>query len=955
LKFTNRGNNCNILSNRLQLFSSMNYLNKKSAGKNLCLGITLLFFLQLPGVLQAKPTIVPFRIDNLICEYKINPISVDVANPRMSWKLITLQRNIRQTSYEIRVGSNAAELVKDRNLLWTSGRVFSEQSTQVYYGGPVLTSRQKCYWQVRIWNNRNQATPWSQVNSWKMGLLKPADWEAHWIQSNFASDTTGGPSPMFRKVFKVDHRIKAAYLYITAHGVYEARLNGRKIGDDYFTPGFTSYNKRLQYQVYDVTSNLKKGLNAVGVTLGDGWYRGYTYNRKKDVYGDKLGLYFQLEVVYADDKRQVFVSDKSWKVADGPIRSSSFYDGEVYDAKKERPNWSAVNYVDRAWAPVKVNDSIKDHLISMSGPPVQKHERFSPVKIFTTPQGDRVVDFGQNLVGWVQFALRGKAGDTLKLFHGEVLDKDGNFYNKNLRTAKEEITYIFKGDSVENYEPHFTFQGFRYVKITGYTGPLDSTNIAAYAVYSDMAQTGSFSTSNPLLNQLQHNILWSQKGNFVDIPTDCPQRDERMGWTGDAQAFSSTATFNMDVAGFFTKWLKDLSADQLKDGAVPYVIPNVLDSTFAAASGWSDVATILPWNIYLAYGDKQILRQQYESMKAWVNYIQAHSRNNLWDTGNHFGDWLSYAGTDYEDGAAITDKNLIAQAFYARSTQLLINAAKILDKQEDVKKYTQLLINIKKAFQSEYVTPNGRMISGTQTSYVLALNFDLLPDNVRDWAVRRLSDNIDDYDGHITTGFLGTPYICQVLTRFGRTDIAYDLLMKKSYPSWLYPVMNGATTIWERWDGIKPDKTLQDPAMNSFNHYAYGAIGDWMYSVIAGINTSESSPGYHKIIISPQPGGRLTSADGELETMYGKVRSAWSINNNIFTLDVTVPPNTTAQVTLPLVTDHITENEVDISKDKDVSNMEKVDDGMRLNIGSGTYHFVYALKGTTRHNEQNNK
>jgi len=927
----------------------MNYLNKKGMLKKVCLSVTLLFFIPIL-VVQAKKRPVPFRVDNLICEYKVNPLSVDAANPRMSWKLITTLRNVKQTSYEIRVGSNAAQLVKNNDILWSSGRVFSDQSTQVYYGGLALASRQKCYWQVRIWNNKNEATPWSQVNYWKMGLLKPADWTAQWIQSGFASDTTGGASPMFRKVINVERRVKAAYLYITAHGVYEAQLNGKRIGDDYFTPGFTSYNKRLQYQVYDVTDDLKKGLNAVGVTLGDGWYRGYTYNRKKDVYGSKLGLLFQLEVVYADGKREVFTSDKSWRVATGPIRSSSFYDGEVYDAIKERSGWSTATYNDKTWDPVVVANSGSERLIAMAGPPVKKQELFTPVKIFTTPQGDRVIDFGQNLVGWVQFRLHGKAGDTLKLFHGEVLDKDGNFYNKNLRTAKEEITYIFKGDTLETYEPHFTFQGFRYVKIVGYKGPLDSTNIVACALYTDMAQTGSFTTSNKLLNQLQHNILWSQKGNFIDIPTDCPQRDERMGWTGDAQAFSRTATFNMDVAGFFTKWLKDLSADQLKDGGVPYVIPNVLDSTYASASGWSDVATILPWNIYLAYGDKQVLRQQYESMKAWVNYIQSHARNNLWDTGNHFGDWLSYAGTDYEDGAATTDKNLIAQAFYARSTQLLINAAKILDKDDDVRKYTKLLFEIKKAFQAEYVTPNGRMISGTQTSYVLALNFDLLPDNVRNWAVQRLTDNIDDYDGHITTGFLGTPYICEVLTRFGHTDAAYDLLMKESYPSWLYPVINGATTIWERWDGIKPDKSLQDPAMNSFNHYAYGAIGDWMYSVIGGINTSESSPGYHKIILAPQPGGKLTGADAQLETMYGKVRSAWTINNNIFTWDVTVPPNTTAQVVLPNVSDNVTENEVDITKDKDISNIEKSGDDVKLNIGSGSYRFVYTLKAPAKHN-----
>ena len=926
-------------------FYSMNLIPLNNERKKVWLCTVLLTWIFTPGLLQAKKVIpVPFRVDNLSCEYKINPASIDVANPRLSWKLITLQRNLHQTAYEIRVGTNAVSLLKGKSLVWTSGHTLSDQSVHIYYGGPPLASRQKVYWQVRVWNNKNQVSPWSQINSWKMGLLKPDDWTAHWIQSNDALDTTGGPSPMFRKVFMLAHKVKAAHLYVSAHGLYEAQLNGKRIGDDYFAPGFTSYNKRLQYQVYDVTSGLRRGLNAFGVTIGDGWYRGYTYDRKKNVYGKKLALLFQLEVIYTDGKRQVFVSDKSWKVAYGPIQSSSFFNGEVYDANKEKHGWATAAYKDDAWEPVKQNDQIKDHLVASAGPPVKKQERFAPLKVLTTPEGDRVVDFGQNLVGWVQFKLKAKAGDTLKLFHAEVLDQKGNFYTKNLRSAKQEITYIFKGDSVETYEPHFTFQGFRYLKIAGYTGPIDSTNVAAYAVYSDLDQTGKFTTSNPLINQLQHNILWSQKGNFIEIPTDCPQRDERMGWTGDAQAFCRTATFNMDVAGFFTRWLKDLSADQIKNGAVPYVIPNVLDSTYSAASGWSDVATIAPWTIYLAYGDKEVLRQQYESMKAWVTYIQQHTRNNLWDTGNHFGDWLFYAGTDYEDGAAHTDKNLIAQAFYAYSTQLLINAAKILNKDDDEKKYIQLLINIKKAFLSEYVTPNGRMISGTQTSYVLALNFDLLPENLRESAAKRLVQNIDGYDGHITTGFLGTPYICHVLSRFGYTDRAYELLMNESYPSWLYPVKRGATTIWERWDGIKPDGSFEDPGMNSFNHYAYGAIGDWMYGVIAGINTDETSPGFHKMTIAPHPGGKLKNAEAELETQYGKVKSAWSVDSGKITIDITVPPNTTAQIVLPLVNGNVTESGADINTVKDLTNIKNVDNDIQLTAGSGNYHFEYTLK-----------
>lgn len=916
----------------------------------------LLSFL-LPLALQAQKHIIktqkeispaqtkqsPLNIDELECEYKINPISVDEANPRLSWKLFTFTRNVVQVAYEIRVGSNAVSLTRGNNIIWQSGKVNSDQSINVPYKGPALSSRQKCYWQVRVWSNKKQLSPWSSVNYWKMGLLNHNDWVAHWIQDTYKSDTNGGPSPMFRKNFKLKKIVKAAYLYITAHGIYEAQLNGTKVGEDYFAPGFTSYNKRLQYQVYDVSAQIKRGINTIGVTLGDGWYRGFTYDRKKDVYGKKLALFFQLEVIYNNNERQIITSDKDCRVSYGPIRKASFFDGEIYDANQEKPGWSTPMYNDEGWDTVRVNDSIKNHLVAMYGPPVTKHDIFKPLQIITTPDGSRVIDFGQNLVGGVQIKLNGNKGDTLKLLHGEVLDQKGNFYNKNLRTAKQEITYVFNGNE-ETYEPHFTYMGFRYVKVIGYNGPLDSTNVEAYALYSDMAQTGNFSTSNPLINQLQHNIQWSQKGNFIDIPTDCPQRDERMGWTGDAQAFCRTAVFNMDVAGFFTKWLRDLSLDQLKNGAVPYVVPNVLDSTYVAASGWGDVATIAPWNIYLAYGDRQLLERQYESMKAWVGYMQEHARNNLWDTGNHFGDWLFYSGTDYEDGAALTDKNLIAQAFYAHSTQLLLNAALVLKKEYDVKRYSDLLEKIKKAFQREYVTPSGRMISGTETSYVLALNFDMLPENLRESAVRRLVQNIQDYDGHITTGFLGTPYICHVLSKFGYADVAYSLLMKQSYPSWLYPVKNGATTIWERWDGIKPDKSFEDPGMNSFNHYAYGAIGDWMYSQIAGINTDEDDPGFHGIVITPHVGGGLTQAEGKLETPYGEVVSGWHLDDSMINMDITVPPNASARVTLPFVSGLITEGGSNIYTVPDISSIDKTGNSLQLTIGSGTYHFSYTYK-----------
>jgi alpha-L-rhamnosidase len=906
-------------------------------------GLLFFIFAQVTGLrAQGAPAI--FGVDHLICEYKTNPISIDVLNPRLSWKLTGVKRNIKQTAYEIQVFTNQESANTLKAPLWSSGKIATDQSIHISYKGPVLKSKQSYFWRVKVWNSEGESSAWSSVNYWRMGILNTGEWKAKWIQSNFKNDTTGSPSSQFRKVIKLDRPVKEAHLYVTSHGVYEGWLNGERISNDYFSPGWTSYNNRLQYQTYDVTSQLRKGINAIGVTLGDGWYRGYTYDNKKNIYGKQLALLLQLEIEYKDGSHGLFISDGTWKAVQGPIRSSSFFDGELYDARMETKDWSTAAYNDKDWKQVIVNSSIKDNLISMTGPPVKKHEKFVPLKVLTTPEGDRVIDFGQNLVGWVKFKLAGKSGDTLKLYHAEVLDQNGNFYTQNLRSAKQQISYVFKGGNEETYEPHFTFQGFRYVKVKGYTGVLDSTNIVAYAIYSDMPKTGTFSTSNPLINQLQHNIEWGQKGNFVDVPTDCPQRDERMGWTGDAQAFCRTATFNMDVAGFYGKWLKDLAADQHKDGAVPYVIPTVQDSNAVAATGWADAATIVPWNIYLAYGDVQVLEQQYSSMKGWVDYMVRHSKDDLWITGTHFGDWLSYAGTEYGDGAAVTDKGLIAQAFFAHSTQLLINSAKILGKDEDEKRYSSLLGRLKLAFLKEFVTPSGRITSGTQTAYVLALNFDMLPEGTRQAAADRLVRNIDNYEEHLTTGFLGTPYLCHVLSRFGHLDMAYTLLINETYPSWLYPVKNGATTIWERWNGIKVDGTFEDPGMNSFNHYAYGAIGDWMYRVVAGINTSETATGFKEIVIAPKPGGKLTSAQAELETLYGKVASKWSIDGHKLKVDIVIPPNTRAKIMLPNVAGNVIENGNDIYSVKDFQDVKKVGDTQQMYVGSGNYHFEYTFK-----------
>ncbi|MDE1193102.1 MAG: glycoside hydrolase family 78 protein [Arachidicoccus sp.] len=728
-------------------------------------------------------------------------------------------------------------------------------------------------------------------------------WNAKWIEIGYNESDDSSAAQYFRKVFsakKDKKEIKSAILYITSRGMYEAEINGHRVGNDYLTPGWTSYSHRIQYQQFDVAALLHKGQNAVGITIGNGWYRGKLAwgEHNKNHYGHTLALLSQLEIIYKDGTKETINTDDSWRSSTGSIVSAEIYDGETIDDRLEKTGWANAGYNDRDWSSVKIVDYDFSNLIPTENEPVRKHETFNPVKIITTPKGEKVIDFGQNLVGWVIVKANGQAGTKITLQHAEVLDKNGNFYNTNYRGAKATATYILKGGQEETFEPHFTFYGFRYIKIEGYPGNIKPGDFTAVALYSDMKPSGTFECSDSLLNKLQHNIQWGQRGNFLDVPTDCPQRDERLGWTGDAQVFSLTAAYNRDVKNFFSKWLKDVAADQLPDGAVPFVIPNVLGGNDAGSAGWSDVATIIPWNMYMVYGDEKILKQQYASMKAWVEYMHSKSVNNLWSTGFHFGDWLFYRPDDDDDGrSAVTDKYLIAQCFYANSVQILINTAQVIGKTDDVQTYTALLNAVKKAFLKEYVTPNGRLVSSTQTAYVLALQFDMLPEELRAQAAKRLVENVHDYDDHLTTGFLGTPYLCEVLSRFGYSDIAYKLLLQKTYPSWLYPVLHGATTIWERWDGQKPDGSFENPGMNSFNHYSYGAIGNWMYRNIAGIQPAE--PGYKKIIIKPLIGGGLTWAKGSYNSTYGLIVSEWHITDNKVKLHVEIPQGTTAEIYVP--------------------------------------------------------
>jgi len=882
-------------------------------------------------------------VANLLCENLTNPLGLDVRTPRFSWQIESYERGVMQAAYEIRVSKFAPYAEAGSTPLWSSGKVNSDSSVYVPYKGPPLNSDTRYYWQVKVWDNKGHESDWSSPAYWHTGLLDKSDWKAQWIEQGFAEDSCR-PSPMFRKSFEIHKQIRSATAYVTCLGLYTAYLNGHRIGNAFFTPGWTDYNKFLRYQAYDVTDFLSEGRNAIGVILGDGWYKRFyldKYNKDK-----RLCFLFQLEIHYADGTRGTIISDESWKCSTGKVRSSDIFDGGVFDARKDKGGWTTSAYNDTGWSGVAVRDSVDVKLIGTYCEPITEHEILKPVRILNTPKGEHVIDFGQMLTGWVRFKVKGNPGDTVKIFFADVLDKEGNFYDANLWGEKEDI-FILDGQREETFEPQFTYQGFRYIKVEGYPDSLRAGEFEAVALYSDMEQTGQFSCSDSLVNKLQKNIQWTEKATFFGIPAACSDRDERLGWV-DTQNFSRIAAFNMRVHNFYASWLTQLREAQFPDGMVPLLVPNVAGSV-GGIPGWGDAATIVPWNMYLAYGDKTILQSQYTSMKNWIGYIIAHSKDHLWNVGLpwwNYGDWLFYTGAEPSwtgwGAPAYTDQYLIAQCYYAHSVQLLIDAARVLGKKRDVRAYSRLLKKIKEGFLHEFVTPVGLLVSGTQTAYTLALQFDMLPVSLRRMAARKLLSNITYYHDHLTTGELGSQFLSSVLTRFGYADAAYKLLLQKTYPSWLYPVTIGATSLWERWDTVKPDSTFQTPVMNSFDvPVMTGSVGDWLYRDVAGLDTYSDGPGYKHIKIKPYVRSALTYARATLQTYYGEIGSYWRRERNgTLELDVQVPPNTRATVFVPATrVNSVVENGERITKRRDLRIQGIKGEFVVLDVQSGSYHF----------------
>lgn len=897
----------------------------------------LVLFFSLPSYAQVQ-------VQELRCDHRHMPIGLENAHPGLSWQLTGNIRNIIQTAYEIRVGIDSSALSKGRQIIWSSGKVMSAQSVQVTYGGDALSSGQRYYWQVRVWDGQGQPSSWGPISLWQMGLLRTSDWTASWISPGYTEDSLRRPSPLLRRVFVARGQPLRATLYITAHGLYEASFNGQRVGEARLTPGWTEYDHHLTYQVYDVTALIRRGTNVAAVILGDGWYRGVfgPWNNSNN-YGTDASLLFQLVLTYANGAADTIVSDSSWQSSTGGIRYADLYNGETYDTRLEPTGWKEVGFDSRGWYGVRLQPFTKATLVASVCEPVEEEETFPPVRIFTSPRGEKILDFGQNLAGWVRCRLQGQAGDTVRLSHAEVLDKEGNFYTGNLREARAQDIYVLDGKGSTVVEPHFTFHGFRYVKIEGYRDSVRPADFQSVALYSALPATGQFHCSDSLVNRLQQNIVWSQQSNFIGIPTDCPQRSERLGWTADAQLFAATAAFNKRIDGFFASWLRDLVTDQGKDGGIPNVVPDIHDRTLhrqpKGVAGWGDAAVIIPWTLFEVYNDTARLAESYASMQAWVGHIRNLSPDGLWKGGG-YGDWLApdpvvKAGEDPKP-ATPTDLAYISQCYYYYSSSLLAKAAGVLGKRADSGAYTALMDTIRKAFLREYMTPDARAISNTQTAYVLALYTGILPPEMAMEAAQRLVALIHVNQDHLGTGFLGTPYLCPVLTEYGHVDLAYKLLQQTTPPSWLYPITMGATTNWEKWDGLKPDGSIN---VGSFNHYAYGAIGNWLYRDVAGL--TPGLPGYQRIIIHPHISGQLTAADASYQSDYGPVCSGWTLGSDQLMMNVVIPANTRAEVWIPAADAHqVLEEGKPLTTLPGIQLLPSREGCVIAALGSGTYHFT---------------
>ncbi len=797
------------------------------------------------------------------CEYLYKPLAIDTACPRLNWEMSSTAQGAYQSAYQIIVADSRE----------------------------ALRSSQQVFWKVLLWDEHGKAGRWSQVATFTMGLLDAEDWQGEWIGNHLGITQS---CPLLRKEFRVAKKVKRALLYATSCGIHHLTLNGKEVTEDLFAPGWTDYTKRMYYRCYDVTSILRKhGNHCIGVELADGWYREWygCWGAKAERAGVHLLFKGQIRIEYEDGQIASIASDATWKSTFGPTRRASFYNGEHVDAQLDPRGWNRVGYDDCTWsAAVARKPPASPVLEAYPAEPVRVTKKRSPVTYWKIAPNKIMYDFGQNMAGRVRLHFNGKPGSIIQMRFGEMANLDRTLYIDNMRSALCTDIFVMRGDRNENWAPKFTFHGFRYVEMTGCPVPPSLDNITAEVIGSDTTRVGNFTCSSGLINQIYSNALWTQRANFLEVPTDCPQRDERLGWTGDAQVFIRTAICNMDVAAFFKKWMKDLVDAQYPDGAFPNVAPDVLPGEHKGDAAWGDAGVVCPWTLYECYEDRDLLAQMYPAMQKWISYLGKTSKNYIRDETNCFGDWLSIK--------ADTPKPVIRTAHYAYAANLTSRAAEVLGKKADAKKYAALCSNIRNAFNKAYVSPNGKIAGHTQTAYLMALSFGLLDEKTAKKAARHLITDIKSKDYHLSTGFIGTAMIMSVLRDTGNLDIAYRLLENTTFPSWGYSVVNGATTIWERWNGWTEERGPGDVGMNSYSHYAYGAVVEWMFNTIAGID--HGTCGFQHFRLAPRPGGSLKHAEAAYHSPYGRIRSAWRRTPKSMQYEVSIPANTHATLSLPV-------------------------------------------------------
>lgn len=855
------------------------------------------------------------RVTELRTEYLVAPLGIDETEPRLSWRLETDRRGARQCAYRIRVASSPTAL--ENPDLWDSGRVESGRTTHVAYAGRPLAARQLCHWQVEVWDETG-ASVRSPLARWSMGL-PGEDW-ARWIGAPgelFEHDpeatrgdlTTPSTPVHFRTTFKLPEGFLRATLYATARGILELRANGGKVGDDQFAPEWTDYDHRIHYRSYDLTGQLRPGPNAVGATLADGWWSGFVgWQETRGRYGSlDNSLALRLEVECADGSRRVIETGDDWSCGTGAIRSADFMMGEFHDARREPTGWDTPDFDDSGWSKVEHVAAPDARLVAQRSEPVRVTDRLAPVSRNEVEPGTFIYDLGQNIAGWVHLKLQAPPGTRITLRHAERLNPDGTLYTENLRRATATDTVVVGESGTADWQPKFTFHGFQYVELRGLDTPPPDGSLTGCMVQSATPPAGRFECSNADVNRLWQNGLWSQKDNFLSVPTDCPQRDERLGWMGDAQVFLRTASYNADVAAFFTKWMIDVEDAQTPDGIFPDTAPRLREGEnfiglddLCGGAAWADAGVIVPHTIWRVYGDERIIRRHWPAMTAWLDYLERSNPEYLrvHDLRNNYGDWLCIP-SDREFRTHSPMKNLLATAYWAHDAALMAEMARAIGRDDEAARFDALFGRVREAFQREYLQPDGRLSVETQTAYLLALAFDLVPDGLREAAAGHLVDNIRTLDWHLSTGFVGIRFLNPVLTQTGHADVAYRLLLQDSYPSWLYPVKHGATTIWERWNGWTEEGGFFDPLMNSFNHYSLGSVGEWLFRHVAGIELDPDHPGFQRFVLHPYPDPSLDHARASYRTMHGEIVSAWKLADGRLEWSVTIPPNTRARLAIP--------------------------------------------------------